>query len=542
MDTEFRTTDLVRSKEMKIKKIFTNFRVILMLIFIVLAIISIYPNPTKEGVAIRNIQVNSSAALAGIENPKPASSPMKREVISAINNIPIRSLEDYFDVTSSLSPNTSITVRTEKAVYSLRLKNTTDLGLEVYPAPKTNIRKGLDLQGGTRVLIEPVEQISATDMNTLVEGMKQRLNVYGLSDLIIREASDLPPPLGSGKQFVVVEIAGATKEEVRNLIASEGKFEAKIGNKTAFTGGDDIKNVCRSPDCAGLDPTFGCIQQGSQWFCRFRFSITLSSKAAQQQADLTKNLAVVSTEDNNNYLDQQLILVLDGVEVDQLNIGADLQGRAVTDISISGSGTGFTRQEAVLDSLISMKSLQTLLITGSLPVEINVVKIDTISPLLGEEFIKNTLFIGALAILSVAIVVFIRYRKLRISLSMVVTMVTEVVLLMGLASLIGWNIDLAAIAGIIIAVGTGVDHQIVITDETLSGDEGRIYDWKKRLKRALVIIMASYFTTVVAMLPLVFAGAGLLKGFAITTIIGVSFGVFITRPAYAAIIEILMTD
>jgi len=54
--------------------------------------------------------------------------------------------------------------------------------------------------------------------------------------------------------------------------------------------------------------------------------------------------------------------------------------------------------------------------------------------------------------------------------------------------------------------------------------------------------MAAYFSTVVAMLPLLFAGAGLLKGFAITSILGVTFGVFITRPAYAAVVEILVKE
>ena len=42
--------------------------------------------------------------------------------------------------------------------------------------------------------------------------------------------------------------------------------------------------------------------------------------------------------------------------------------------------------------------------------------------------------------------------------------------------------------------------------------------------------------------PLMFAGAGLLKGFALTTILGVSVGVFITRPAYAAIVELLIKE
>jgi preprotein translocase subunit SecD len=65
-------------------------------------------------------------------------------------------------------------------------------------------------------------------------------------------------------------------------------------------------------------------------------------------------------------------------------------------------------------------------------------------------------------------------------------------------------------------------------------------NWKDRIKNAFFIIMASYFTMVVAMIPLLSAGAGLLKGFAITTILGVSIGVFITRPAFAVIAETLL--
>ena len=54
--------------------------------------------------------------------------------------------------------------------------------------------------------------------------------------------------------------------------------------------------------------------------------------------------------------------------------------------------------------------------------------------------------------------------------------------------------------------------------------------------------MAAYFTTSVAILPLYFTGAGLLKLFALTTFVGITFGVFITRRAYAAVIEILLKD
>lgn len=39
------------------------------------------------------------------------------------------------------------------------------------------------------------------------------------------------------------------------------------------------------------------------------------------------------------------------------------------------------------------------------------------------------------------------------------------------------------------------------------------------------------------MLPLFWTGAGMLKGFALTTIVGVSVGILITRPAFADIIR-----
>jgi len=521
----------------KAKKIFKNFRIILTLVALLLAIVAIYPNPGREGVAIRSVLINSSAALGGVINPKPTSTPMTREVVTSVNNVPIKDLEGYYDITSSLVPNTTVIIQTNKAV-----PQDLELGLIVYDAPTTNIRKGLDLQGGTRVLLKPERKLEAEELSLLIDNMKQRLNVYGLSDLIIKEANDLPPPIGSGSQYVLVEIAGATRKEVSDLLAREGKFEAKIGNNTAFTGGDDIKSVCRSPECSGLDPQRACGSNGEAWVCNFAFAVTLSKDAADNMADLTSKLDVITDENNQRYLSQQLLLNLDDAEVDQLSIVADLKGQSETNIQITGSGVGASEQEAAFAALENQKQLQTLLITGSLPVKIDIAKTNAISPLLGEEFIKNALFVGVLSLFAVIVVIFIRYRQLTVSLSMLVTMVSEIIILLGFASLIGWNLDLAAIAGIIIAVGTGVDDQIVITDETLKGESSQVSNWKKRLKRALFIIMAAYFTTVVAMLPLVAAGAGLLKGFAITTIIGVSIGVFITRPAYASLIEILVND
>ena len=74
----------------------------------------------------------------------------------------------------------------------------------------------------------------------------------------------------------------------------------------------------------------------------------------------------------------------------------------------------------------------------------------------------------------------------------------------------------------------------MILDEVRTGKEVNI---KQRMKRALFIIMTAYLTSLVALLPLYWAGAGLFKGFAITSIIGITAGVFITRPAFADIVK-----
>lgn len=569
------------------KKLLTNWRVILLAVVVILAIVAIGPNPYSDGVTIQTVTKNSSAAIAGINNPKPTDSPMSRERVTSINNHAVKSVKDYYNLTSNLQVNQTLQVKTTKGFYRIvvlpeteveyldeyenvevevteqinktingsivpvnetrnktvkRQKTIThiigvqDIGLNVHEAPQTNLRKGLDLAGGTRVLLQPEEKLEASDMDVLLDNLKERLNVFGLSDVIVREASDL-----SGNQYVLVEIAGANEQEVKDLLARQGKFEAKIGNDTVFRGGKDITYVCRSADCSGIDPRVGCGQYTQdKWSCRFRFTISLSGEAAQRQADLTKKLdVVVDDTSSQQYLSEQLSLYLDDSLVDQLNIGSDLQGQVATDISISGSGSGPNEGEAVLDTLQNMKRLQTILVTGSLPTKLNVVKTDNISPILGEAFVKNSIIMAFMAVLAVAGFVFIRYRKLRIAVPMVITMLSEVIMLLGVAAVINWNLDLAAVAGVIVAVGTGVDDQIVITEETLKGVNAAT-NWRERIKRAFFIIMGAYFTTVVAMLPLMFAGAGVVKGFALTTLIGVSLGVLISRPAFAAIIEHLL--
>ena len=572
-------------------KKYLTLRVWILLFALAFALIAISPNPWASGIVVDSVNTNSDVAENGLS---------QGDLLSSINGIDIVSIEDVEEILAALEyPEQEVILETSEETLSYTITNDigfeldenltiefstegltegstlvsvngvdfedvesfeefyeslvpyitisiqTDNGLVAYVTrevpdfavaeqAKNNLKFGLDFTGGTRVLLEPVSEegeITDEDITNLIDVLSNRLNVYGLSDVVIRSAADW-----EGNKFVLVEIAGVTEQEVKDLISQQGVFEGKVGEITVFEGGDqDIEYVCRNDGtCAGVRTCDGV--EGA-YSCQFQFTITLSQEAADRFAAATDPLEIIFDENGGGeYLSETIDFYLDGEQVDSLNIAADLKGSATTTIAISGPGVGVDQNAAIEDALANMNTLQTILITGSLPFDLEIAKIDTVSPILGESFLANVLLVGLLAILSVAVVLFIRYKVIKVVFPVMFAMLSELILILGFASAVGWNLDMAAIAGILAAVGTGVDDQIVILDETIKGDsqEG---SWKDKLKRAFFIIMIAYATTVAAMIPLWNAGAGLIRGFALTTIVGVTMGVFLTRPAFAAIVE-----
>ena len=498
-----------------------GFRVWILVIVLFLALLVVAPWKTfDKGVLIKSVETNSTAFEQGFR---------QGQIITTIDGISIGSLEDYSEALQgkfilNQSQKMIFTLKDSEVIYfSDRVPEIT-----VDKIPKTNLKLGLDLVGGSRALVKAEgEQLSQAQVSDLVDVTENRLNEFGLTDLKVRPVSDL-----EGNSFMLIEIAGATPADLESLISQQGKFEAKIGNQTVFVGGADrdIAFVCRGdPTCARVD-----IPQQIQggYAAQFSFTITLTAEAAKRHADVTNNLSISSSDPQ--YLSLPLDLYVDDNLQSTLQISKDLKGRVTTQISISGSGTGTTEEEAVKAAEEEMHKLQTILITGSLPYKLEIVKLDTISPVLGDEFTRVILVAGFLALVAASMVVFARYRKIKASLAMIFTSSSEIIIILGIAALIGWNLDLPSIAGILATIGTGFDDQIVILDEAR---RERFLSLKQRLKLAFAIILGAYFTVVVSMLPLLWAGAGLLKGFAFTTLIGITAGVFITRPAFSDMIR-----
>ena len=500
-----------------------NTIVLLGLIFLAIFLIIFFSIP--KGVVISSISSDSPFFTEGLR---------KGMIILSINQNSIKNMEDYSRVLNNLNfstENRKIEISLTSETFIFFTNKTPDF--VVSEISKTNIKTGLDLSGGSRAILKPENiTLSQNQMNDLVAVTSNRLNTFGISDVDIRSISDL-----EGNRFLRVEVAGINPEDLKELIGQQGKFEAKVGNDTVFVSGEkDITFVCRNDaTCAGVESCSP--DQSGTYFCRFRFTVSLSPLAAERHAEITKNLTLDPA--NQEYLSKKLDLLLDDKLVDSLYIGVELKGRITTQIQISGSGSGATEEDAYNDAINSMKKLQTILITGSLPYKLEIVKLDSSSPVLGREFTKNILILGLFVFLIISILLFVKYKNIKISLSVILTMFSEAFITLGVATLISWNLDVPAIAGIIAGMGTGVNDQIVIIDESFSKESLNL---KARIKRAFFIIIGAFFTIIAAMIPLFWAGAGLLKGFAFTTILGVSVGILITRPAFGEIIKILQKE
>ena len=237
----------------KLKEVFTNWRILLVLFFMLLALLTIKPNPFVEGVAIKGIVSNSASELAGIQKSS-SSAPMNFERIISLNNHKVLNSAEYYSFVNNLKENDTLQIQTNKGIYRLVVKSelkeivlneteqkivsefisvnetinetvsevrkeinktvdvpkiiqevigVEDIGLRIDDAPSSNIRKGLDLQGGSRVLLRPVDKIDKETTDFLIDNIAQRLNVYGLSDVIV---TDVTAP-GENERLILVEIA-----------------------------------------------------------------------------------------------------------------------------------------------------------------------------------------------------------------------------------------------------------------------------------------------------------------------------------------------
>jgi preprotein translocase subunit SecD len=508
-------------------KIKLTWRIWLWIAFIAFALISIFITPTvmqqgfmQKGVLIKSVTPDSFAFETGLR---------AEQVIIAIDRQPITNVDDYLEILELKSKTekektTITTINSEYIIFSENL-----LEISVSKIPLTNLKLGLDLAGGSRAFIEAENhKLTTQEVQELKEVIENRLNAFGLSDMKITTVSDL-----FGNNRLSIEIAGATPKDLKELISQQGKFEAKIGNETVFVGGKSELSVTRTGSEVVVENAVP--SSSSTYVSKFHFPVTLSQTAAERFAEITKDISVNATN-GGEYLSKNIDFYLDDNLRESLLISSSLKGQIQPTISISGSGTGTTAEEAETAAQGEMKKLQTILITGSLPFKLTIVKLDTISSTLGNNFVKYLFLAGIVALVLVAVTIFLKY-KTRAAIAPLIVCTSEIFITLGIAAFMKWDLDLMAIAGILAAIGTGVDDQIVVLDETRQKEGTK--SMKQKIKNAFTIVFGAYFTSVASLLPLAWVGGGLLKGFVLTTLTGITLGVLVTRPAFADIVRLI---
>jgi len=370
------------------------------------------------------------------------------------------------------------------------------------------------------------------DMETTIES---RINEAGLSGTSVSQAEM------DGTFYIVTEAPDMTDDELRDLLEDRGVVEIVLHYPDG-EGGQLNETGLEQPDMGDIGSPSIDSETGQHYV-----PVSVNPGAAEdyealmQETGFTQNPGScnydASDAEGSNYC---LLTMVDGEVIDAHGINPDLaQSMDTGDWSSSGNFRMMTP---------SQEEAQTLAINlqaGELraPLNFDEAQSYTISPALADQFKNYSLIIGALAILTVSGMVYLRYGDRRVALPLILTALSEVLILLGIAALLRMPLDLSHVAGFIAVVGTGVDDLIIIADEVL--DDGEVNSrrvFESRFRKAFWIIGAAAATTIIAMSPLAVLSLGDLRGFAIITILGVLIGVLITRPAYGDILRRLMTD
>jgi preprotein translocase subunit SecD len=360
-----------------------------------------------------------------------------------------------------------------------------------------------------------VEGVTEETVSETKEVLDKKLNRLGLQDIKVRVVDN---------RFILIDLAGVDVATAEDVVGKPGMFEIRVQTK-----GNESMHVLYGNDVIGVDLP----RADRSGMVGVPFTLS------EEGAEVLRNAAIDVGATKNPRL-HELSMNLDKEVIFSAPLAYDLAASLEKVpmrnlIAEVGSGDeGFKRA----------KELYIHLREGALPVNVEIIGSGQVTAALGEQFKREVTIAGIMAILAVGLAVFYRYRERRIVLPMVATSFSEVIMMLGVWAVAGWQLDLASIAGIIAVIGTGVDHLMIITDELLY--EGKLPSGKvylARLSRAFYIIMAAAATTIFAMFPLLKMGFGALTGFALIIIIGVLIGVFIARPAYGRIIgEILRED
>lgn len=345
-----------------------------------------------------------------------------------------------------------------------------------------SLKQGLDLQGGTHVVMEAVDTpdapVNEDAMQRVVKVMDRRVNELGLTEPIIQR---------QGERRIIVELPGVKDPEAAiALIGKTALLEFKDEAGTTVLTGKDLKDAKAQPG------------QNNQPVVALEFT----DEGGKKFADLTaknvgKHIAIT--------LDKQML-------TNPVVQEAIPSGKAV----ITGQRTP---EEA--------QSLAILLRSGALPVKVDIIETRTVGPTLGQDSKDKSVVAFSLSIAAIVVFMLAFYRMSGFVAN--IALVLYVLLLLAIMKALNATLTLPGIAGIILSMGMAVDANVLIFErfkEEFRNGKTLRSAMDAGFSRAWNTILDSHVTTLVAAIVLFFVGSGTIKGFALSLGIGIILSLF----------------
>jgi preprotein translocase subunit SecD len=403
------------------------------------------------------------------------------------------------------------------------------------------LKLGLDLQGGTQVMLEADlaegQTLEAGTMDTAKTIVENRVNGLGVSEAIVQK---------QGENRIITELPGISNaDQAVETVRSTGQLEFVDPQGAQFEQGM-IVNTTNKPTAAaeaqeaiesGLrDPTL--IPYPQQVFETVMTGDVLKQAVATQGTLGEWQIGFLLTGEGSDqfyaytstHIGQQLAIVLDGVVLSAPVINSAIRDQGV----IEGQ---FTREEA--------ESLGVQMQYGALPIPLQIVDIRTIGASLGQDSVRSSLIAGIIGVVAVALFMIAMYRVPGII--SVIALFCYILFNLAIYKMVPVTLTLAGIAGFILSIGMAVDSNILIferTKEELRNGRTPRLAVEAGFSRAWSAILDTHVTTVISCIVLFLFGntfgASIVKGYALTLLIGVLLSlftaVFVTRVFMRALL------
>jgi len=202
--------------------------------------------------------------------------------------------------------------------------------------------------------------------------------------------------------------------------------------------------------------------------------------------------------------------------------GKVLSAPVIRDAILGGSGQisgNFTVEES--------STLSALLRSGSLPAPLTVIEERTVGPDLGGDVIKMGIYTGVVGFVLVTMFMVALYGSWGMIANF--ALLLHVVLTFGALGIIGATLTLPGIAGIILGIGLGVDANILINERIREESKrglGAYAALDQGFKKAYSTIVDANATSLIVSGLLFMFGAGPVRGFAVTMVLGTLLSMF----------------